>query len=511
MSPIQTFRTDAGAPTSACYREDTGTLAPARRLDDGRVILDATMTRSGVFEYCNPDGTIRREYRPPAAVFEQSSMASLALVPVTDDHPPVMVTAANADEYTVGQVTEAIRRDGNHLAGRIVVNSASTIARMDAGKREISCGYHCDLDMVPGVSPEGEHFDTSQSNIRYNHLAIVERGRAGSARVRMDGAFQMQARAVDVQQPGESNGASSWISSDDLSVSDLHAAVTRALQNVEGVTVTASARKDTGAERAIRADAHVGVRPVSPAYVRVSSKTLSADQLTSTLSEALSASPDLHIRTDSTTKETQVMDLTQALAALAAAQTKLGEAQAMLAAEKTAREGAEAEKADVEKKLVETESAVAEEKSRADAAEKSRAEAEKSRADAADKFASQVSARVELISAAASVLGRNDKAEVLGADGKTAIDLSKMTDRDVRAVVIERLDGVKPPAERSDDAVAYAFELATARAVKAGAALGAARGAIITGQSPARVDAVDERAAEKAMKARAVMAWKGNK
>lgn len=43
------------------------------------------------------------------------------------------------------------------------------------------------LDETAGVTPDGEHYDAVQRNIRYNHLAIVPRGRAGVARLNMDG------------------------------------------------------------------------------------------------------------------------------------------------------------------------------------------------------------------------------------------------------------------------------------------------------------------------------------
>src|SRR4051812_9915719 len=151
------------------YREDTGSLARAKRLDNGRLIVDATFTRSGVFKYYNADGSERLEYRPPSEVFSRKSMDSLALVPFTDLHPPVMVTAANSGQYTKGQVGEVIRRDGSHLAGKIAVNDAATIVKMDDGEAELSAGYECDLVTGSGITPEGERYDATQTNIVYNH------------------------------------------------------------------------------------------------------------------------------------------------------------------------------------------------------------------------------------------------------------------------------------------------------------------------------------------------------
>ena len=167
-------------------RYDLGTLSASRTLPGGRLVVDAHLTRSGVFTYRNPDGSQRLEYRPPAEVFKADSLDSFAFAPVTNDHPPEMVDAKNAAKFSVGSVGETIRQDGDHVAAKLVINDATMIAAMRAGKRDVSCGYECDLVETPGVTPDGIRYDAIQTNIIGNHLAIVASGRAGSARVRMD-------------------------------------------------------------------------------------------------------------------------------------------------------------------------------------------------------------------------------------------------------------------------------------------------------------------------------------
>jgi hypothetical protein len=49
-------------------------------------------------------------------------------------------------------------------------------------KRALSCGYICDVEETEGVWM-GVHYDGIQRNIRGNHLAVVNRGRAGDAAV----------------------------------------------------------------------------------------------------------------------------------------------------------------------------------------------------------------------------------------------------------------------------------------------------------------------------------------
>ncbi len=173
------------------FRIDRGSLRPPEILPGGRLRVDAYLTRTGVFIYRNPDGTEFRELRPAEEVFHGDSMNSFVLAPLTDDHPMEAVTPANAKEHAVGSVGESIRRDGDYLAASLVVWHEATIAAMREGKREVSCGYSCDLEMTPGEY-NGERYDAIQRNIRGNHVAIVDVGRAGSdVRVRMDAAVMV--------------------------------------------------------------------------------------------------------------------------------------------------------------------------------------------------------------------------------------------------------------------------------------------------------------------------------
>lgn len=175
------------------FRYDKGTLRPPRRLANGMLRVDGLFTRSGVFEYLNSDGTVRREYRPPEEVFKQDSLETMVGIPFTDGHPPEEVTSDNAEKYTRGAVGENVRQDGNHVAGSIFAHHASVVGKLEGGTRELSLGYKIREDWTPGISPGGEQYDLVQRDIVYNHLALVTQARAGeSARVRMDAAIQQE-------------------------------------------------------------------------------------------------------------------------------------------------------------------------------------------------------------------------------------------------------------------------------------------------------------------------------
>lgn len=145
-------------------------------------IRDAPIVgRTGILKYQNADGSTRYEYRPPEEAFNADSLASLQGKPITVGHK-AMVSAGNAAKVQpIGTVLTAGRQDGDTIRADIVIYDLPTSAR------ELSCGYSLDLDETPGTVPDGQHYDAVQRNIRYNHVAVVPRGRAGIARLNMDG------------------------------------------------------------------------------------------------------------------------------------------------------------------------------------------------------------------------------------------------------------------------------------------------------------------------------------
>ncbi len=172
-------------------RHDRATFKKATTTPAGYLRADAYVTRAGVFEYRTSDGRVTRELRHPDEVFHADSLESLALVPVTDLHPVEPVSASNARKYQAGAVGEVVERDGEYVKARVSVTDTDLIAKIMSGRHEVSCGYTCDVEVSAGEY-DGQPYDTIQKNIRYDHLAIVPRGRAGrDVRLRLDGATQV--------------------------------------------------------------------------------------------------------------------------------------------------------------------------------------------------------------------------------------------------------------------------------------------------------------------------------
>lgn len=175
-------------------RFDAGRLGKAKRTPQGGVRVDAALTSSDVFEYLRADGSVFREWRPPEEVFHEDSKASLEDAPVTHNHPyeepEGLVTPANAKRLTSGHLSGSVKQDSNKLVGSLVVQDGALMADIDSGRmNEVSLGYRCRMDFSPGVTPDGKPYDAIQRDIRYNHIAIVPKGRAGaSVSLRLDAA-----------------------------------------------------------------------------------------------------------------------------------------------------------------------------------------------------------------------------------------------------------------------------------------------------------------------------------
>jgi len=166
---------------SEVLRLDFQRFTKVERTPSGGMRVPANLTRTGVFTYRQPDGTIRRELRLPEEVFKKDSLATLLGAPVTDLHPASMVDPSNWREVSVGHVGEA-KEDGKYVAGRLDILDSGAIAAVEKGdRRELSCGYRCNLEESSGTH-EGERYDAIQRGIVYNHVAIGPKdwGRAGN-------------------------------------------------------------------------------------------------------------------------------------------------------------------------------------------------------------------------------------------------------------------------------------------------------------------------------------------
>ena len=145
------------------------------------ICKDVPIARTGTQQYrgCEfgaPVGdALYNVQRPEAEVFDRAAVASFEGKPVCDEHPEEDVTPDNYGRYMKGVCRDVRRGDGdlsNCLVDDLVIYDADLINKIEAGKREISCGYDCLWNPTSDSSYD-------QLEIRGNHVAVVDRGRAG--------------------------------------------------------------------------------------------------------------------------------------------------------------------------------------------------------------------------------------------------------------------------------------------------------------------------------------------
>ena len=155
---------------------------------NGQLICrDAIIARTGSYDYLESeilqDGDnkkIVKVFRTDDEVFNPTAIASFENKPFVDDHPQEDVSPENFRELSKGYMRDVRRGTGelsNCLICDIVVTDPETIEEIRSGrKRELSLGYDTNI-----VRKDGKYIMT---NIRGNHLALVDSGRAGCATIR---------------------------------------------------------------------------------------------------------------------------------------------------------------------------------------------------------------------------------------------------------------------------------------------------------------------------------------
>lgn len=158
--------------------------AKMRRTSSGYLVATPRVARTGIQLYGGdelgrPEMDVVRVYRPEGEVFKIDSLKSFGHKPMTDDHPPVLVDSKNWSKYSRGQTDGEVARDGQFIRVPMMISDAGLVAKVEAGKAELSVGYTCEIDWQSGKTEDGQVYDAIQKNIVANHIAVVDRARGG--------------------------------------------------------------------------------------------------------------------------------------------------------------------------------------------------------------------------------------------------------------------------------------------------------------------------------------------
>lgn len=156
------------------------------------VVFDNPLSKVGVYPYSEASitkGGDRNKmvgvFRPAEELGSQECIDSFKLMPWTDDHPATLFGdksqgyASTEDKGVRGVIGEKVYFKDDTLYGNLKVFSEELARKIAGGKKELSCGYHCDFVKADGVYA-GVPYSYVQKNMRGNHVASVSAGRMGS-------------------------------------------------------------------------------------------------------------------------------------------------------------------------------------------------------------------------------------------------------------------------------------------------------------------------------------------
>ncbi len=160
------------------------TISP-NQIETGEGFLicrNVPIARTGSMDYLeselNPAGSstkMVKVLRSPEEVFSEAALSSFEGKPVTNEHPPELLTPETYSLYAKGHAQNIRKGVGEwegHMVADLHIQDEALIREVQEGKREISCGYECTWS----DNGDGTY---SQHEIRGNHVAVVTRGRAG--------------------------------------------------------------------------------------------------------------------------------------------------------------------------------------------------------------------------------------------------------------------------------------------------------------------------------------------
>lgn len=151
------------------------------------ICTDAILSRTGKQTYrrseiwgdsCDNANQEIEVDRRAEEVFNDKTLASFENKPICIEHPDEDVNVNNHNSLSVGFVRDIKRGKVDSqdvMLGTLVITNADAVEAVERGDyTELSCGYNCDV--IDEDNPQ-------QRNIRGNHVALCERGRAGIARI----------------------------------------------------------------------------------------------------------------------------------------------------------------------------------------------------------------------------------------------------------------------------------------------------------------------------------------
>lgn len=160
-----------------------------------------------------------RFYRP-ASCFNESVLESAKNLPFTNDHPNSAIDSDTVTQHIVGVTGEnpyfkkgENGQEGILFADKIIVFEKQSVSDIEEyGKKEVSIGFEAIYTLEP-IEIDGVMYDGTEEITRFNHLSLVDRGKAGrqfkmhsehNEEIKMEKTFvKMSFNGIETQLPVE--------------------------------------------------------------------------------------------------------------------------------------------------------------------------------------------------------------------------------------------------------------------------------------------------------------------
>lgn len=171
----------------------------ARQFDNnGYMTIEGNpISKEGVYDYLGSQipgypgdpNDIVKVFRPGSELARQETIDSFKLMPFIDEHQWLGVEGTDAGDLPLtGTTGEQVYYEAPYLKANLRVYSQKLLDAFNTGKVQLSPGYLYDYVYQPGQW-QGVNYSYVQSNLRGNHLALVEKGRTGADVAVMDSAI----------------------------------------------------------------------------------------------------------------------------------------------------------------------------------------------------------------------------------------------------------------------------------------------------------------------------------
>lgn len=160
-------------------------MAKEKDINGFWTIADNPISKEGVFDYLGKEigapnkDDIYKVYRPASELSREETIKSFCMLPFIDDHTFLGVDGKSPEEVGVMGITgDDVVFDAPYLKSTLRIFGDHLKRAIEGGKVELSPSYRCNYKFEPGVF-DGQEYDAIQTDIRGNHLALVDKGRTG--------------------------------------------------------------------------------------------------------------------------------------------------------------------------------------------------------------------------------------------------------------------------------------------------------------------------------------------